>query len=96
MMTTCLDLAAELLSALIAGHEERVEVREERRGAGGHVCQGLRRIGARDALTLATLVTRNYSSRAVNFCSRHRKMSLFREGGGGFLKDEKWHVACWA
>ena len=37
MMTTCLDLAAELLSALIAGHEERAEVREERRGAGGHV-----------------------------------------------------------
>ena len=78
MMTTCLDLAAELLSALIAGHEERVEVREERRGAGGHVCQGLRRIGARDALTLATLVTRNYSSQSI--CSRH-KMSPFREGG---------------
>ena len=38
MMTTCLDLAAELLSALIiAGHEERAGVREERRGAGGHV-----------------------------------------------------------
>ena len=62
MMTTCLDLAAELLSALIAGHEERAEVREERRGAGGHVkALGVRRIGARDALALATLVTRTYS-----------------------------------
>ena len=37
MMTTYLDLAAELLSALIAGHEERTGVREERKGAGGHV-----------------------------------------------------------
>ena len=59
MMTTCLDLAAEPLSVLIAGHEERAEVREERRGAGGHTCQGLPYLGgsvrARDPFTLAAL-----------------------------------------
>ena len=36
-MITCLDLAAELLTALIVGHEERAEVRKERKAAGRHV-----------------------------------------------------------
>ena len=37
VMITCLDLAAELLTALIVGHEERAEVRKERKAAGRHV-----------------------------------------------------------
>ena len=76
MMTTCLDLAAELLSALIAGHEERAEVREERRGAGGHV-------KALGGSALAPPSRWPRWSRAIthqSICSRH-KMSPFREGG---------------
>ena len=80
MMTTCLDLAAELLSALIAGHEERAEVREERRGAGGHV----KALGGSALATPSRWPrwSRALTHRVQSICSRHHhKMSLFREGG---------------
>ena len=80
MMTTCLDLAAELLSALIAGHEERAEVREERRGAGGHV----KALGGSALATPSRWPrwSRAITHRVQSICSRHHhKMSPFREGG---------------
>ena len=80
MMTTCLDLAAELLSALVAGHEERAEVREERRGAGGHV----KALGGSALATPSRWPrwSRALTHRVQSICSRHHhKMSPFREGG---------------
>ena len=80
MMTTCLDLAVELLSALIAGHEERAEVREERRGAGGHV----KALGGSALATPSRWPrwSRAITHRVQSICSRHHhSMSLFRKGG---------------